>query len=529
MMTRSHRLGFLLAVLLLLANIPITVLAVASGLAVHSERVEEAKRTIEQAAALAAARQALLAARVRGMADTLALAPGDLSARDPELCARLMAELLNRSTAVQRIEVSGASGPVCAEGRSPEPGADVGDAGAFSVTAPVSGGGNLSLIVSADEERRVIEGLDPPAGVGIAILDRSGRLVGTTAAANPALADVPGLIAAIEKARSTRLELRLADGGWMFAAVSPVADTSLSAVALSPLIDIQTAAWRDFALAVGLPLGFLIIAVTVAWYGIDRLVVRWVSRLGRVAALYGAGRLSVRVGPLDGAPREMNALGSTFDEMADRIERRSQELETAVRAKTDLLRELHHRVKNNFQLVASLLSLEARDADAVLQAALGAQQDRVHALAIAHRVAYATGEVGGVPVDLLVQEVLRALRQSAGLPNDLLDLTVAGAAPRMFDLDTAIPFALLLTELLRAVLRVAADEQSQVVVELVFDDGGEVILRARGPAADAPKELGARLVEAFRRQLKADVETDFASSWFEIRMALSSTGPVMEP
>ncbi len=115
------------------------------------------------------------------------------------------------------------------------------------MTAPVSGGGNLSLIVSADEERRVIEGLDPPAGVGIAILDRSGRLVGTTAAANPALADVPASSAAIEKARSTRLELRLADGGWMFAAVSPFADTSLSAVALSPLIDIPDRRWRDFA------------------------------------------------------------------------------------------------------------------------------------------------------------------------------------------------------------------------------------------------------------------------------------------
>ncbi|MQT14070.1 sensor histidine kinase [Segnochrobactrum spirostomi] len=521
MTTRPHRLGFLLAILLILANIPITVLAVASGLAVHGERVEEAKRTIEQAAALAAARQALLAARVRGMADTLALAPGDLNAGDAGLCARLMEELANRSTAVQRIEVAGATGPVCAEGSEPATGAGAGD-GAFSVEAPVSGGGRLTLTISAAEERRVTDGLDPPAGVVIAILDRSGHLVGTTTA-NPALADVPGLIAAIEKTRSSRLELRLPDGGWMFAAVSPVADTSLSVVALSPLIDIQTAAWRDFALAVGLPLGFLLIAVTVAWYGIDRLVVRWVSRLGRVAALYGAGRLSVRVGSLDGAPREMNALGSTFDEMADRIERRSQELEMAVRAKTDLLRELHHRVKNNFQLVASLLSLEARDADAVLQAALGAQQDRVHALAIAHRVAYATGEVGGVPVDLLVQEVLRALRQSAGLPNDLLDLTVTGAAPWMLDLDTAIPFALLLTELLRAALRVAADERSQVVVELIFEEQGDVILKARGPGAESPKELGARLIEAFRRQLKAEVEADFAASRFEIRIQMSST------
>ena len=75
----------------------------------------------------------------------------------------------------------------------------------------------------------------------------------------------------VDLARTRRFEARLPDGRWMFVASEAVGATGLSAIAVSPLADIKAAAHRDLALAVGLPLAFLMIAVAVAWYGIKRI------------------------------------------------------------------------------------------------------------------------------------------------------------------------------------------------------------------------------------------------------------------
>ncbi len=222
------------------------------------------------------------------------------------------------------------------------------------------------------------------------------------------------------------------------------------------------------------------------------------------------------------APARDESLGSTFDEMADRIERRSQELETAVRQDGPAARAPPPGGRNNFQLVASLLSLEARDADAVLQAASGRSRT-ASALAIAHRVAMRRGRWGRSGRSPHSGSAAGAAPERR-LPNDLLDLTVTGAAPadarsRHRDPVRAAPH--------RASARRAAGRRRRA---LAGRRGNRVRRGGRGDPArprtrrDAPKELGARLVEAFRRQLKAEVEADFAASRFEIRMALSSSG-----
>src|SRR5690606_30377270 len=120
----------------------------------------------------------------------------------------------------------------------------------------------------------------------------------------------------------------------------------------------------------------------------DRLVNRWIRRMRRTAALYGAGRLSARVGAIEQAPVELQSLARAFDDMAFSVEQRSRDLERAVAEREHFLRELHHRIKNNFQMIASLLSLQRRELRPPIEPAIREAHDRVQALAAAYRVSY---------------------------------------------------------------------------------------------------------------------------------------------
>src|SRR5690606_4038833 len=68
------------------------------------------------------------------------------------------------------------------------------------------------------------------------------------------------------------------------------------------------------------------LAVAVVWFGIEHLVVRWITYLERITSAYASGRHSVRPERVSAAPAEIRALGETFSRMADLISSRESEL-----------------------------------------------------------------------------------------------------------------------------------------------------------------------------------------------------------
>lgn len=531
---RSRRLAVWLVLLLVAANLPIFVLALASGLTVGEEKTEQAKQAVARTAALAAAREAVALARLGGAVEAIASTLGAETDADT-VCARVAAGLLPLESSIAAVRVVGADEePLCVFTTMSQPkeaapvvvpaAAEPAEPGTsrYALTLPLSGERSVEVEIAPRTGAGRLGDLELPPGHTVAVLDAAHRVVAATGDRR-LLDSVSALAETVELRPGRRLEVRLPDGRWMFAVSETVGASKLTAVAMAPLAALQAGARRDVALAVGLPLVFLAIAVAAAWYGIDRLVVRWVTRLGRVAALYGAGRQSVRVGRLDEAPREIVALGLAFDEMADRVERRSNELKAALDGKTGLLRELHHRVKNNFQLVASLLSLEARDAPAQQLHLLRIQQDRVHALAIAHRLAYASGDVGGVSATQLAREVIDRLRQGAGVVEGALRVIERGPGVTV-DLDSAVPLALLLTEISRPHLA-AAEEGGGEMVFTIEAAPEAVHLALRGPSVKPDAgPLSARLVAAFARQLGAELDLAPAAGRSFIRFVPAAGG-----
>ena len=135
-----------------------------------------------------------------------------------------------------------------------------------------------------------------------------------------------------------------------------------------------------------LPIFMILFAWAAIWFATDRQVTHWITYLRRIAAAYRSGHYAIRPDLAD-APAEFQLLGDAMSEMAEGIQDRDRRLREAVNLKTTLIKEIHHRVKNNLQIVMSLLSIQANQVkdpgarDALMQA-----QTRINALALVHRI-----------------------------------------------------------------------------------------------------------------------------------------------
>lgn len=209
------------------------------------------------------------------------------------------------------------------------------------------------------------------------------------------------------------------------------------------------------------PLIMLAVAFIGVLWATERLVVRWVKYLQRVTRVYGSGRLSVRAVHIHDAPRELAELGQAFNDMAANMADHAYQRERDAHEKATLLRELHHRVKNNFQVIASLLNLHKRasghasaashaDAEA---SSLRVIEDHIQAMSIAYQVGYSTGDLGETPLAELLHGVVGCLCRNTGLPHEDV-IEAQPPADYYIDLDHAVGIALYLAAILPTYLNV---------------------------------------------------------------------------
>lgn len=157
----------------------------------------------------------------------------------------------------------------------------------------------------------------------------------------------------------------------------------------------------------------------------------------------------------------------------DITERRQAEeaLRTSLQEKDALLMEVHHRVKNNLQVIMSLLRLEAgRSTQGAVKAAFGEMQNRIMSMALLHETLYHSGNLAQVDLSgyltQLTMQVFRSVAPSSGVT---LDLALAGVR---IDLDQAVPCGLLVNELVSNCLKHAfpGGRKGRVRVELHPED-----------------------------------------------------------
>ena len=168
---------------------------------------------------------------------------------------------------------------------------------------------------------------------------------------------------------------------------------------------------------------------------------------------------------------------ATITDITDRRQK-EERIQAALKEKDVLLSEIHHRVKNNLQVVQSLLFLQSgKIADAAAQEALRDCQNRVQSMALIHQTLYASQDFARVNFNPFLNELISSLRKSNGVDRAPIGIRVT-AEPIPLPLDTAMPCGLIVNELITNALKHAfkGRDGGEIEVALVSVAPGEAML-----------------------------------------------------
>jgi PAS domain S-box-containing protein len=239
---------------------------------------------------------------------------------------------------------------------------------------------------------------------------------------------------------------------------------------------------------------------------------RWVSWVNR---------------PLLGSAGEVVAIQSVGRAITEQSEP-EERLRAALAERETLLKEVYHRVKNNLQVVQSLLSLQHRAViDPQARRALEDTARRVRAMALVHEKLYQTGNLNSVSLREYTTDLLRQIDEATGAARlgirfeaDVLDLHCKS--------DSAIPFGLILTELVFNAMEHAfvARSSGQVRIELVMHEQvPTLIVSDNGQSLPADFDIttvasmGLQLASTLAEQLGGQLEAGSSQgAWFRIRL-----------
>jgi two-component sensor histidine kinase len=172
-----------------------------------------------------------------------------------------------------------------------------------------------------------------------------------------------------------------------------------------------------------------------------------------------------------------------------------------------LLREVHHRVKNNLQVIASMVHLKARQATASSRPHFAALADRIHALGRIYDQVHNSDNLAEIDMGQSLAEIAEALR------TDRIRVEVSAPELRL-GVDTAIPLALIALELGSNAAKHAFPQRPGTIrMELRQQDGRRAELRVSddgiGFASDQvqPQSSGLQIVRALVKQIEGELET----------------------
>jgi len=300
------------------------------------------------------------------------------------------------------------------------------------------------------------------------------------------------------------------DGVPRYYAVHPIASGSLFILLGQPTKTLIAPLQRDLAIQIATLTLVVLGGLAAALIGSQLLVTRWIARLTEEARTITLGEAPQ---PYDfrGAPTEIRELNDTLMTMAARINAREAELSESLAQKQMMLREIHHRVKNNLQTVTSLLNLYARipRGEAIKQA-FADVQTRINTLALVHRHLYESQDLREIDLAAFMSNLVRLIQDGSGVPTrrvrlkvDIPSITLSG--------DRAVPLALLTTEILTNAFKHAFPDHraGNILVQMRAEPDGKAMLTIADDGVGTADEtaivgtstMGQNLIGAFTRQL----------------------------
>jgi len=350
-------------------------------------------------------------------------------------------------------------------------------------------------------------------GTAVAVVDGSGAALGGDAMALRRLPVPARLVEALTGGQSTfsdsgqdgslyEFRVRPVGGNALFVVVSaPVGTDSLSLAGI----------WAGFFLVVLASIAVLL----VIWFGADRWCVRPLRYIQDFADKVARGE-HITLSPRQPWSPEMASVGAGVTAMAEAISSREAALRANLEQRDHMLREIHHRVKNNLQMISSLLNLQAGEIRSPrIRRFFGDAQNRVLTLSILHRHLYERSSWSLVDFQQFISDLVRQIsvgraRGDQPAPRFHIRAPIMAVGP-----DTAIPIGLIVTEAVSIALthdfsraatpeiRIETSERGEEV-QLVIEDNG--VARDDGAAIpDGKGGFALTLIRGLAMQLGGEV------------------------
>lgn len=269
-----------------------------------------------------------------------------------------------------------------------------------------------------------------------------------------------------------------------------------------------------FASSLLFPIAMWLSSLGVSFFAVQRMVIRPMRNLRARMLMFVRNRsiLEPQEQPL--RPIELVEMDETWERIATSVLRDEAELHDVIHEKTVLLKEVHHRVKNNLQLIASILNMKMRKAaNDEARSALEDIQQRVMSIARVHQKLYETSAEERVRADELLNSIAEQFVSTVGQDGTELSQSYD---PMILYPDQAVPLSLAASELLSNALKyVGPDDQGRhwIKICLRLEDDGKAIYSIENSVEEGGTEfhanrgsgLGQKLIAAFANQMEADI------------------------
>ncbi|MCJ7468582.1 MAG: sensor histidine kinase [Maribacter sp.] len=213
-----------------------------------------------------------------------------------------------------------------------------------------------------------------------------------------------------------------------------------------------------------------------------------------------------------------NVFGKNLLRTHHRLYQSKMEIAQQIKERETLLKEIHHRVKNNLQTVSSLLSLQSRSiTDAKMKSLFKSSQNRVISMAMVHEMLYMRNDLSKIEYHSYVQELSEYLIRSLKGSDNHIKLNIDIKNIKL-GIDTAIPLGLLINEVITNALKygIKGDEEGEISIAIQKENGSQYILNISDNGTGYPenidfkstKTLGLKLIHNLARQLEGSINRD---------------------
>lgn len=191
-------------------------------------------------------------------------------------------------------------------------------------------------------------------------------------------------------------------------------------------------------------------------------------------------------------------------------------IENALNEKEILMKEIHHRVKNNLQVVSSLLKLQSHYIkDEQAQEAVRDSRNRVQSMSLIHQNLYQEDNLTGIDVHDYIEKLCDNLFQSYNIHPSRINL-IKEIEPLNLDVDTVVPMGLVLNELITNSLKYGFPGEKKGAIKIILkQESSTLLLKVYDNGVGLPPDFqekyettfGYRMIKAFMQKLKGELKT----------------------